>query len=195
MTETPRSYTERRDLIARKLEPYFHVSRMVPTNTEASFEEPAGSWGNSLVCRWGDAETLTTRTLSVCVYQVADGEREAASVREMMLDEAPPSPDRPPPDADAYEIAGQDPGEYVFVLNYLGRLTAIVGDCAIDIAPNPSTGALGEIADAALDIARTVGCSAYVDDFQPPVIDPNRDFGAWTTADGLVYDPRTPPSR
>lgn len=192
MTGTLRSYSERRDLIARKLEPYFHVSGMVPTNTEAAFDEPVGSWRNSLVCAWADAETLATRTLSVCIYQVADGEREADSVREMMGDEAPPDSSRQPPDADAYEITGQQPGEYVFVLNYLGRLTVIVGDCAIDIAPNPSTLPLGEIAEMALDIVRSVGCSSYVDDFQPPVTGAS-DFGGWTTSDGLVYDPRTPP--
>jgi len=30
MTEMPRSYTERRNLIAQKLEPYFHVSNLLP---------------------------------------------------------------------------------------------------------------------------------------------------------------------
>jgi hypothetical protein len=44
-----------------------------------------------------------------------------------------------------------------------------------------------------LDIGRTVGCSAYVDDFEPPVFNTPNDPGYWTTADGLIYDPRTPP--
>jgi hypothetical protein len=85
----------------------------------------------------------------------------------------------------------QQPGEHVFVLNYLGRLTAIVGNCTVDISPIPSTSPVSEIAEAALDIGRTVGCSAYVDDFEPPTIDMSR--GYWTTAEGLIYDPRTPP--
>ncbi len=38
MTETPRTYSERRDLIAEKLEPYFHVSALVPTNHEPAFD-------------------------------------------------------------------------------------------------------------------------------------------------------------
>jgi hypothetical protein len=38
-----------------------------------------------------------------------------------------------------------------------------------------------------------VGCSAYVDDFEPPVFNTAHDPGYWTTADGLIYDPRTPP--
>jgi hypothetical protein len=52
---------------------------------------------------------------------------------------------------------------------------------------------MAELVDAALDIVRTVGCSAYVDDFQPPTIDASRSYGYWTTANGLIYDPRTPP--
>jgi hypothetical protein len=38
MAHAPRSYTVRRALIAEKLEPYFGVSSLVPTNTEPAFE-------------------------------------------------------------------------------------------------------------------------------------------------------------
>jgi hypothetical protein len=72
-------------------------------------------------------------------------------------------------------------------------LTVIVANCRIEIMPMPVTIPLAELADAALDIGRTVGCSAYVDDFQPPTVDTSRSYGYWTTADGLIYDPRTPP--
>jgi hypothetical protein len=69
----------------------------------------------------------------------------------------------------------------------------IVANCRIEIMPMPVTIPLAELADAALDIGRTVGCSAYVDDFQPPTVDTSRSYGYWTTADRLIYDPRTPP--
>ena len=49
------------------------------------------------------------------------------------------------------------------------------------------------IAGVALDIARTVGCSAYVDDLQPPILDTGKVSGVWRTADRWTYDPRTPP--
>ncbi len=49
------------------------------------------------------------------------------------------------------------------------------------------------IAGVALDIARTVGCSAYVDDLQPPILDTGMVSGVWRTADRWTYDPRTPP--
>jgi hypothetical protein len=192
MMEPPRSYSERRDVIAQKLEPYFGVSSLVPTNTEPAFEPDL--FENSLKWSWGDPATGDNK-LFVYIHQVADGQVEAQSVREMMLEEAQPIPDKHPPDADAYEMADQHPGEHVFVLNYLGRLTVIVGNCRIEIMPMPVTMPSAELADAALNIGRTVGCSAYVDDFQPPKLDTSRNYGYWTTADGLIYDPRTPPER
>ena len=192
MTEMPRSYTERRNLIAQKLEPYFHISNLLPTNLAPAFEPAPGLRPNSLMCSWGDPATGDNK-LFVYISQVADGERKANSIREMMMNEAPPDPGQPPEDADAYEIFGQRPGEYVFVLNYLGRLTALVGDCWIDIAPMPVSFPLSDIAEVALDIGRTVGCSSYVNDFQPPALQTQHDPPVWTTADGLIYDPRTPP--
>jgi hypothetical protein len=192
MTKMPRSYTERRNLIAQKLEPYFHISNLIPTNLAPAFEPAPGLRPNSLMCSWGDPATGDNK-LFVYISQVADGERKANSIREMMTNEAPPDPGQPPEEADAYEIPGQRPGEYVFVLNYLGRLTALVGDCWIDIAPMPVSFPLRDIAEVALDIGRTVGCSSYVNDFQPPALQTQHDPPVWTTADGLIYDPRTPP--
>ena len=177
MTQMPRSYTERRNLIAQKLEPYFHISNLLPTNLAPAFEPAPGLRPNSLMCSWGDPATGDNK-LFVYISQVADGERKANSIREMMMNEAPPDPGQPPEEADAYEIPGQRQGEYVFALNYLGRLTAFVGDCWVDIA---------------LDIGRTVGCSSYVNDFQPPAVETQHDPPVWTTAEGLIYDPRTPP--
>jgi hypothetical protein len=153
MTEMPRSYTERRNLIAQKLEPYFHISNLLPTNLAPAFEPAPGLRPNSLMCSWGDPATGENK-LFVYISQVADGERNAISIREMMMNEAPPDPGQPPEEAEAYEIPGQRQGEYVFVLNYLGRLTALVGDCWVDIAPMPVSFPLSDIAEVALDIGR-----------------------------------------
>jgi hypothetical protein len=192
MTEMPRSYTERRNLIAQKLEPYFHISNLLQTNLAPAFEPAPGLRPNSLMCSWGDPATGENK-LFVYISQVADGERKANSIREMMMNEAPPDPGQRPEEADAYEIPGQRQGEYVFVLNYLGRLTALVGDCWVDIAPMPVSFPLSDIAEVALDIGRTVGCSSYVNDFEPPALEPQHDPPVWTTAEGLTYDTRTPP--
>ena len=72
------------------------------------------------------------------------------------------------PNPEAYEIAENHSGGIVFVLNYLGRVTAIVGNCLVDIWPSGTEIELSELAEAALDIGRTVGCSAYENDFTSP---------------------------
>lgn len=178
------TYTQRRRAIASILDPFFDVGSMVPTNTSSAFEREL--FADSLMCRWADAETLTSRTLSVYIDAVPDGTLKAADVREMIAEETLVTPE-------AYEVPCPNPGEFVFVLNYLGDLTAISGNCVVRIMPGPHTVPLGDLAEPALEIARTVGCSPYVDDFEPPVLDTSKVTGAWTTADGWVYDPRTPP--
>ncbi len=168
MTEPPRGYTGRRDLIAEKLEPYFQTSAMLPTNSRPSSEAAEEFFDNSLWCSWGDRETGYTRTVTVSIEQAADGEREADGVRAMMREECPRGLDLQTPNSEAYEITGQRPGEYVFVLEYLGRVTAIVGKCVISIMPDGTGVELSKLADVALDIGRSVGCSAYENDFTLP---------------------------
>lgn len=197
MDETPRTYSGRRRLIEEILDPVFDVRAMVPTNMASAFERDL--FPDSLMCSWADAKApvvpsrLTSRTLSVYVDAVPDGGLKAADVREMIAEEALVTLGQGPAEAEAYEIAGLNDGEFVFVLNYLGDLTAIAGNCVVRIMPSPNTVPLGDLAEPALEIARAVGCSPYVDDFEPPVLDTTTVTEAWTTADGLVYDPRTPP--
>lgn len=168
MTEPPRSYTGRRDLIAEKLEPYFHISAMLPSNIRPTLEAAEKFWDNSLWCSWGDRETGYTRTVTVSIYQAADGERRANEVRAMMAEECPPGLDLRTPNPEAYEITGQRSGEYAFVLNYLGQVRAIVGKCVIQIMPMGTGIELSKLTEVALDIGRSVGCSAYLNDFTLP---------------------------
>lgn len=181
--EPPRSYTGRRDLIAEKLEPYFHISAMLSKNTRPTSETDEEFWDNSLWCSWGDPETGYTRTVTVSICQVADGEKRADGVRAMMREECPPGLDLRTPNPEAYEITGQQPGEYVFVLHYLGRVTAIVGNCLIHIMPSGTGIELSKLADVALDIGHSVGCSAYENDFTLPDVPEewrNQPVGWWT---------------
>lgn len=90
-------------------------------------------------------------------------------------EECPSGLDLRSPNPEAYEITGQREGEYVFVLNYLGHVRAVVGQCVVEIMPmaigRESTSEvidLSKLADVALDIGRTVGCSAYQNDFTLP---------------------------
>jgi hypothetical protein len=155
MTGPQQTYTGRRDLIAEKLEPYFQISAMLPKNTRPTSETDEEFWDNSLWCSWGDRETGYTRSVTVSICQVPDGEQRAEGVRYMMREGCPPG-------------VGPRPGEHVFILDYLTRVTAIVGSCFIHIMPRGTGIELSTLADVALDIGRTVGCSAYENDFTPP---------------------------
>ena len=170
MAEPPQRYTERRDLIAEKLEPYFHISAMLPKNTRPVSEIAEELWDNSLWCSWGDRETGYTRTVTVSIYQVADGKERAQEVRDMIREECGCGVNLQTPNPEAYEITGSHPGEYVFVLNYLGHVRAVVGKCVIHIMPMGTGIDLSKLADVAIDIGRTVGCSAYENDFTLPEV-------------------------
>jgi hypothetical protein len=190
MSEPPRSYTGRRDLIAEKLEPYFQISAMLPSNNRPTSEAAEKFWDNSLVCRWADQETGYTRTVSVSIYQAADGEQRASEIRAMMREECPPGLDLRTPNPEAYEIAGPRRGEYVFVLYYLGHVRAIVGNCVTDIMPMGTGIELSKLADVALDIGRSVGCSAYENDFTLPEVPEewrNQPVGWYTEGFPPIY--------
>ena len=181
--QAPRSYSERRDVIARALEPVVAVSSLVAANMESSFEPELLE--NSLICSWGDPATGENK-VSVYIHRVPDGPRKAERVREMMAEEG--SSD------DAWEITGQPAGEFVFVLDYLGTVTAVVASCVVEIIPNATGVPLADFAGVALEIGREVGCSSYADDFAPPAASGSAPT-LWTTADGLTYDPQTPPKK
>ncbi len=163
-----RSYTARRDLIAEKLEPYFQISATLPSNIRPMSEAAEKFRDNSLWCSWVDRDTGYTRSVGVSIYQVADGEKRADEIRAMMREECPSGLDLGSPNPEAYEITGERPGEYVFVLIYLGHVRAVVGNCVIQIMPMGTGIDLSKLADVALDIGRSVGCSAYENDFTLP---------------------------
>jgi hypothetical protein len=191
VNEPPTSYTGRRDLIAEKLEPYIHVSGMLPKNPRPTSEAAEKFWDNSLWCMWGDRDTGHARTVAVSIYHAADGEREADGVRDMMKEECPPGLDLRKPNPEAYEITAQRAGEYVFVLEYLGRVTAVLGNCLVHIWQSGTGIELSKLADVALDIGRTVGCSAYDNDFTLPEVPEewrNQPVG-WSTEGFPPYIP------
>jgi hypothetical protein len=192
MSEPPRSYTGRRDLIAEKLQPYIDVSVMLPKNSRPTSGAAEKFWDNSLWCVWADRQTGHTRTVAVSIYQAADGEREADGVRDMMKEECAPGVDLSTPNPEAYEITGQPTAEYVFVLEYLGRVTAVVDNCLVHIWQSGNGIELSKLAGVALDIGRTVGCSAYQNDFTLPQVPAewrNQPVG-WSTEGLPPYMPR-----
>ncbi|QZA19893.1 hypothetical protein K3U93_04635 [Mycobacterium malmoense] len=164
---------------------------MLPSNVRPSSEAAEKFWDNSLWCSWGDRETGYTRSVTVAIYQVADGERRANEIRTMMREECPSGLDLQSPNPEAYEVTGQRAGEYVFVLNYLGHVRAVVGRCVVEIMPMGTGIDLSKLADVALDIGRTVGCSAYQNDFTLPDVPEewrNQPVG-WSTEGFPPYIP------
>lgn len=141
---------------------------MLPKNVRPTSEVVEELWDNSLWCSWGDRETGYTRSVTGSICQVPDGEQRAEGVRYMMRDECPQDLDLHTPNPEAYETAGQRSGERVFILGYLGDVRAIMGSCFVEIMPRRTGIELSTLADVALDIGRTVGCSAYENDFTPP---------------------------
>jgi len=168
VNDSLRSYTGRRALIAEKLSPYLRMEEMVPTNIRPTSEAAETFYDNSLWCSWGDRETGSTQTVTVSICQVADGDKEADEVREMIEEECTAGLDVRTPNSEAYEVTAAHSGEKAFVLNYLGRVTAIVGNCLVDIWPSGTEIELSDFAEVALDIGRSVGCSAYENDFTSP---------------------------
>lgn len=165
LNDIPRYYSERRALIAEKLSPYFPIAEMVSTNTRPTSEAAEMFWDNSLWCSWGDRETGYAQTVTVSVCQVADGEQKADDIRDMMEEECSVGLDLQTPNPEAYEIAESHANASVFVLGYLERVTAIVGNCVVDIWPFGTEIELSAFTEVALDIGRSVGCSAYENDF------------------------------
>ncbi len=54
------------------------------------------------------------------------------------------------------------------MLNYLATVTAVVGKCVVQFMPMGTGIELRKLADVAVDIGHTVGCSAYQNDFTLP---------------------------
>lgn len=191
MSELPRTYNERRSVIAAVLEPYFNVSAMQPTNTRPHSVDADEFYAHSLWCSSGDRKTGNTRTVTVSIEEATDGRQEADEIRDMMREECSSGLNFERPNFEAYEIAGTPPGEHVFVLEYLGRLTAIVGNCLIHIMPKGTGVALGSLVDPALDIGRTIGCSAYENDFESPDVPDGRGDQpkGWTVEGGPPFIP------
>jgi len=76
------------------------------------------------LCSWADRETGYTRTVTVSIYRAADGEQRANEIRAMMREECPPGRDLQAPNSEAFEVVSPRPGEYAFVLYYLGHVRA-----------------------------------------------------------------------
>ena len=80
--------------------------------------------------------------------------------------------------------------EYVFLRHYVNALTAIVGNCQVSLS---APGDLTALVVPALEVGRSVGCAAYLDDFaRPPLPDEWRPTN-WGVGPGIPGFPPGPP--
>jgi hypothetical protein len=119
---------------------------------------------NGLTCSWGEPEFGLPR-ISVCINAVDDVADEVRQSRDHVAEYLLRGVSHYDP-ASASDLHSDRPDEYVFLFNYVQRLTVIVGHCEVTIMPHEHE--LIDLVDAALKIGRTVGCSPYEDDFVRP---------------------------
>ena len=177
------TYTQRVARIAATLEPYLHVGRYVLGTPEPNpLEAP-----NGLASRWFDQQTGRPE-VSVFIDQLANVENSLANLRARVTGVDYYEPGM------ASEINGLAPGEYAFLQHYANAVTAIVGNCRVSIHPPDEYRELAVLVEPALDIGRTVGCSAYRNDFsRPPIPDQWRNPSQGIGPGFPGFPPTVPP--
>jgi hypothetical protein len=179
MTSDLRTYTGRLARITEVLEPCLHVSEYVLATPESNpLDRP-----NGLACRWFDRRTAQP-TVSVFIDELEDVDRSLAILRDDVAGNGDFEP------GSVTEVAGSGRGESVFVRHYVNTLTAIVGNCQVSLS---APGDLTALVEPALEVARSVGCSAYLDDFvRPPLPDECRGTN-WGVGPGIPGFPPAAP--
>jgi hypothetical protein len=185
MDSSPQSYTQRCARIAEILEPYVQVSRL--SNTTA---RPDPFEDDELSCSWGDPET-GIRWVSVYVKPVSDVPAAVARHRDHVGEYQLRGEDSYSPVSAREEVSDRE-GEFIFIFEYLDRVTAIVGDCQISILTDGRIASVSDLVEPALEIGRRVGCSAYENDFVPPEI-PDKWRGITWGSPGIAPMPLPPP--
>jgi hypothetical protein len=179
MTSDLRTYTGRLARITEILEPYLHVSEYVLATPESNPLDRL----NGLACRWFDRRTAQP-TVSVFIDELEDVDRPLASLRDDVYGNGDLEP------GSVTEVPGSGPGEYVFLRHYVNALTAIVGNCQVSLS---APGDLTALVEPALEVGRSVGCAAYLDDFvRPPLPDEWRPTN-WGVGPGIPGFPPGPP--
>jgi hypothetical protein len=151
------TYTERLARISAILEPYLHLSQYVLATPDVNPTEAP----NGLAGRWFDRQSGRPQ-VSVFIDQSTDIDGVLAGLRAEVTGEDYYEP------GSSSEVSGLGDNEYAFLQHYADAVTAIVGNCRISVHPPTEHKDLAELVDPALEIGRTVGCSAYQNDFVPP---------------------------
>jgi hypothetical protein len=178
MTSLLRTYNQRAARITAILEPYLHVSCYLLWRLEPDqMCDP-----DALACRWFDAGT-GRQEVAVVVKPIGDVHSTLIALREDV--DGKDQYER----GMAAEVTGCPPDGYAFLQYYASAVTVIAGNCEVKVSRPHERLELHALVEPALEIARTVGCCAYYDDF----VQPDRP-AEWPTSGWLAgcADPNAP---
>jgi hypothetical protein len=161
-TPIPR-YTDRVARIKEILSPAVDLTGLIPNTAEANpIPQP-----NGLACSWGDAETGRTR-MAVHISAVTNVDDKIRRLRDKVAEFSFRDGRHDPSSAREEEATSSD--VHVFVFGCFGNVEVLVDNCDVIVgAMNPQLELTALIAPA-VEIATTVGCSPYENDFEPPVL-------------------------
>src|SRR5690242_5473622 len=135
------TYTQRKAHITALLQPYLDVSAYVFAPTEPNPTERP----NGLACQWFD-RTTGSPAVSVFIDELTDVDRALEGLREQVTGDGPYEPGM------ATELAGQAPGEYVFLMHNVPSVRGIIGNCQVAVYPPAGYRDLNELVEPALEI-------------------------------------------
>ena len=177
------TYTDRVARISTILNPYLDVNQYVAATPDVNPTDAP----NGLACRWFDRESGGPR-VSVFIDELTDIDQALAGLRAEVTGEDYYEP------GSTSEVAGLDADKHAFLQHYANAVTAIVGNCRIAVHPPDGYDDLARLVEPALEIGRTVGCSAYRNDFVPPPLPeewPKANWGIGSRSPG--FPPGVPP--
>lgn len=149
------TYTARVAAVHTILAKHLPVTGLVQSNRLANPIPPL----DCLSASWG-ADLSSPATLTLSIHHVPDFAAEVAELRYGA-----------DPAQGAYEAQRADPDEFVLVQPRLSSVWVVVGHCEVHLAHRDVSPE--KLIDAAVEIARSVGCGRYEDDFAPPLLPPD----------------------
>lgn len=111
-----------------------------------------------LAASWGVSVTATP-TLSIAIHHVEDVTKEVELLRYSA-------------DQDAYEVPRDRDDEFALVQPVLSSIWVVAGHCEVHLVHHVSNPE--KLIEPAIQIACTVGCTPYTDDYVPPLLPPDR---------------------
>ncbi|MUL82468.1 MULTISPECIES: hypothetical protein [unclassified Mycolicibacterium] len=158
------TYTARVAAIRAILAKHLTVDGLVQNNRLANPIHPS----DCLSASWG-ADAVAASTLTLAIHPVADFTAEVEELR-YGAGLTPGQADLRAANATAYEVRRDEPDEFALVQVHLSSVWVVVGHCEVylahrDISPE-------KLIEAAVEIARSIGCAPYTDDYEPPSLPP-----------------------